>query len=229
MGLRNEVVSGPAGPLARIWAATCDSPTTFSSIASATPGFGFARIGGTTIVHLRGPVTAAAPLSCPADTEFFGADFRLGTYLPMFPRTGLANHRDVLLPTLPDGRIVLDGREWEMPTPYNVDVFVGRLARAGLLVVDPSVEELRHAGAIRGMPERTAQSRFVRAVGVSRRTLRVIERARDAARQLRSGASITDVIDDVGYHDQPHLTRTLRRLIGHTPAELIRGGMFLDL
>jgi AraC-like DNA-binding protein len=228
MGVHNEVVNGAAGPLARIWAASCDSPTGFSSLASVTPGFGFAQIGGTTTVHVRGPMTAAAPLFCPADTEFFGADFRLGTYLPMFPRTRLINGRDHLLPTLPDGRILLDGWEWEMPTPQNVDVFVDRLARAGLLVVDPLVEELRH-GAVRGMPERTAQSRFLRAVGVSRRTARVIERARYATRRLRNGASIADVVTDAGYHDQPHLTRSLRAMIGHTPAEVSRGGMFLDV
>ncbi|MBV9855759.1 MAG: hypothetical protein JOY82_14800 [Streptosporangiaceae bacterium] len=34
MGLSNAVVSGPAGPLARVWTARCDSPTDFSSIAS---------------------------------------------------------------------------------------------------------------------------------------------------------------------------------------------------
>ena len=229
MGIDNDVVSGPTGPLSRIWAATCDSPTGFSSLASVTPGFGFARIGGTTTVHVRGPMTAAAPLFCPADTEFFGADFRLGTHLPMFPRSRLTNGRDLLLPTLPDGRILLDGREWEMPTPQNVDVFVDRLARAGLLVVDPLVEDLRHGGAARGMPERTAQSRFLRAVGVSRRTVAVIERARYAARRLRGGASIADVVADAGYHDQPHLTRSLRAMIGHTPGEVARGGLFLDI
>lgn len=229
MGFRTEDVSGPAGPLARVWAATCDSPTGFSSLASVTPGFGFARIGGATTVHVRGPMTAAAPLFCPADTEFFGADFRIGTHLPMFPRTRLANGRDVLLPTLADGRILLDGRAWEMPTPQNVDVFVDRLARAGLLVVDPLVEDLLHDGAVRGMPERTAQSRFRRAVGVSRRTVAVIERARYATRRLRDGASIADAVAVAGYHDQPHLTRSLRRMIGHTPAEVARGGLFLDV
>jgi AraC-like DNA-binding protein len=229
VGFSTEAVSGPVGPLARIWAATCDSTTTFSSIASATPGFGFARISGTTTMHVRGPVTAAAPLSCPADTEFFGADFRLGTYLPMFPRSGLTNGRDIVLPTLPDGRILLDEREWEMPTPQNVDVFVDRLRRAGLLVVDPLVEELKQKRTIRGMAERTAQSRFRRAVGVSRRTVAVIERARYAARRLRGGASIAEVITDAGYHDQPHLTRSLRRMIGHTPAELARVSLFLDV
>ena len=108
-------------------------------------------------------------MSCPRDAEYFGADFRLGAYLPGFPPARLANLQDVVLPILPDGRILLDGREWEMPAPQNLDVFIDRLRHAGLLVFDPLVEELQHGGAVRAVPERTAQSRFVRAVGLSRR------------------------------------------------------------
>jgi Helix-turn-helix domain len=229
VGLSIDVVSRPDGPLVRVWTARCDSRTDLSSIASVAPGIAFARIDGATTVHLRGPETKATTLSCPADAEYFGADFRRGAYLPMFPPVRLANLQDALLPTLPDGRILLDGRAWEMPTPHNVDVFIDRLARAGLLVIDPLVEELQHGGAIRSVPERTAQSRFVRAVGVSRRTLQLIERARHAARLLRAGVAIADVIGNAGYYDQPHLTRMLRQLIGYTPAELARGGMFLNL
>jgi hypothetical protein len=229
VGLSNRVVSGPAGPLVRVWAAECDSPTDFSSLASVNPGIGFARVGGTTTVHLRGPATKASTLSCPRDAEYFGADFRLGAYLPLFPPARLANLEDAVLPTLPDGRILLGGRAWEMPTPQNVDVFIARLGRAGLLVFDPVVEELWHGGAIRTMPERTAQSRFMRAVGLSRRKLEMIERGRHAARLLRAGRAIADVVFDAGYHDQPHLSRSLRQLIGHTPAEVARGGLFLDL
>lgn len=229
VGLSSRVLSGPAGPLRRVWVGRCDKPTDFSSIASIGPGIGFAHIGGTTTVHLRGPVTKAATLSCPRDSEYFGVDFRLGAYLPIFPPARLADGQDRVLPRLPDGRILLGGRAWEVPTPQNVDVFVDRLERAGLLVVDPLVEQLRHGGAVRGVPERTAQSRFVRAVGLSRRTLQVIERARYAARRLRAGAAIADVVSAAGYYDQPDLTRSLRRLIGHTPGDLARGGMFLDL
>jgi hypothetical protein len=213
----------------RVWSAECDSPTDFSSLASVNPGIGFARIGGATTVHLRGPAANASILSCPRDAEYFGADFRLGAYLPMFPPAGLTNLRDAVLPTLPDGRILLDGRAWEMPTPQNLDVFIERLERAGLLVFDPLVEELQHGGAARTVPERTAQSRFVRAVGLSRRKLQMIERARHAARLLSAGTAIADVVFGAGYYDQPHLTRSLRQLIGHTPAEVMRGGVFLDL
>jgi hypothetical protein len=159
-------------------------------------------------------------LSCPRDAEYFGADFRLGAYLPMYPPAGLANLRDAVLPVLPDGRILLDGRAWEMPTPQNLDVFIDRLERAGLLIFDPLVEELRYAGAVGTMPERTAQSRFVRAVGLSRRKLQVIERGRHAARLLRAGTAIADVVFDAGLlrpaaadpvaatADRPHTSRS---------------------
>lgn len=229
VGLSNRVVSGPAGLIARVWAAECDCPTDFSSLASVSPGIGFVRVGGTTAVHLRGPATKASTLSCPRDAEYFGVDFRLGAYLPMFPPARLANLQDAVLPILPDGRLLLDGLAWEMPTPDNVDVFIGRIERAGLLVLDPLIEELQYHGAGAAMPERTIQSRFVRAVGLSRRKLQVVERGRQAARLLRAGTSIADVVIDAGYYDQPQLTRSLRQLIGHTPAEVARGGVFLDL
>lgn len=221
-------MGGPVGALERVWVAECDSPTDFSSLASARGGFGFVRVGGTTTVHLRGPASRASTLACPPDSVYFGVDLRIGAHLPAFPPARLANLRDAVLPTLPDGRVLLADRAWEMPTPQNVDVFVDRLVRAGLLVVDPLVERLRHERT-RDVPPRTAQSRFRRAVGLSHRELRIIERARQAAAMLRDGAAIADVVSTAGYYDQPHLTRSLRALIGHTPAEVARGGVFLSL
>jgi AraC-like DNA-binding protein len=217
-----DVVSGPTGRLERVWTAACDSPTDFSSLAKVNPGIAFARIAGRTSVHLRGPETKATTMSCPRDAEFFGAEFRLGAYLRLFPPAQLANLHDAVLPTLPDGRLLLGNVAWEMPTAHNIDVFIDRVEHAGLLVFDPLVAELRY-GAVSGVPARTAQSRFLRAVGLSRRNLLVIERARRAAELLRAGTSIADVVRDAGYFDQPHLTREVRQLIGHTPAVLARG------
>ena len=228
-GLSSRVVSGSAGPIERVWAAECGRATAFHSLASIRSGIGFARIGGTTAVHLRGPAKTATELSCPHDSEYFGVDFRVGAYLPAFPPGRLSNLRDAVLPVLEGGRILLDGQAWEMPTPQNVDVFVDRLRRAGLLVVDPLVEEMWHCGVSRKVPARTAQSRFARAAGLPLRTLRTIERARDAAGLLRAGVTIGEVVVAAGYHDQPHLTRSLRRLIGHTPGEVARGVGFLAL
>ncbi|WP_163568716.1 hypothetical protein [Fodinicola feengrottensis] len=130
----------------------------------------FARNGDKWTVHVRGPETRATHLTCPEGWEFFGVELQfVGAYLPLFPPSGLANLNDALLPTLSGDRILLDNRDWEMPTKQNVDVFVNRLVRAGLLIFDPLVEEIRHGERPRAMSERIAQIRFRRAVGVSRR------------------------------------------------------------
>lgn len=228
IGLRIDSVDEPDRRLTRIWSAACDRPTPFSSLASYTSGIGCVRVGGVTTVHLRGPATRATPLTCSAGSEFFGADFRTGAFLTVVQPARLINMGDTVLPALPDGRVVLGGRAWEVPTPDNIDVFVDRLEGAGLLSFDPLVEEFRYGGRV-PVADRTAQSRFLRAVGLSRRSFRVIERTRTAARWLRAGVPIGEVVAGTGFYDQPQLTRALRRLIGHTPAEVARGGMFLDL
>jgi methylphosphotriester-DNA--protein-cysteine methyltransferase len=49
-----------------------------------------------------------------------------------------------------------------------------------------------------------------------------IQRARLAARLLVNGRSVLDTTFEAGYFDQAHLTRSLKRLIGTTPARLSR-------
>ena len=41
---------------------------------------------------------------------------------------------------------------------------------------------------------------------------------------MKRGDSIADATHEAGYFDQPHLTRSLKRLIGQTPAELLHDG-----
>ena len=183
----------------------------------------FARSGDRLTVHLRGPETRATPLTCPEGCAFFGVELRPGAYLPGFPPSGLADMNDALLPTLSGNRILLDNRDWEMPTEQNVDVFVERLVRAGSLFFDPLVDEIRHGERPRAMSERTAQIRFRRAVGISRRKLVSIEQARHAAQLLAAGGSIAHVVTVGGYYDQAQLARAMRWATGHTPGELRSG------
>ena len=228
MAISRDVVAGPGRRSARIWTATCDTVTPFTSIAKINPGIAFTRLGGATKVTLRGPETRAATWPCePA--EFFGVELRLGARLAMFAPANLADLHDVDLPVGPNGTFEFGGLDWELPGPGNVDVFLDRLERAGLLVFDPVVEDLYHGVAVPGLARRTAQDRFVRGVGISHRKLRSIERARDAARQLIAGVPIATVIAATGYYDQPHLTRAMQLYLGQTPAELGRDSRFVDL
>lgn len=229
MGLTFNEVAGELPLVQRVWSASCDADTDFASAAKASPMIAFARSDDGVTVHLRGPETRGTSLMCREGWEFFGVELRPGAYLPLYPPSGLADLNDALLPTLPGERILLDNREWEMPTAQNVDVFLDRLVRAGLVIFDPLVDEIRNGERPRGMSERIAQIRFRRALGISHRKLVSIEQAQHAARLLTAGKSIADVVTAGGYYDQSQLARAMRWATGHTPGELRRGISFLAL
>lgn len=227
MGLVFDAVTGELPLVRRVWSAHCEATTGFTSVAKGSAMIAFARNGDRWTVHLRGPETTATELTCPEGWEFFGVELRLGAYLPLFPPADLADLNDALLPTPSGDRILLDNRDWEMPTAQNVDVFVTRLVRAGLLFFDPFVDDIRHGERPRSMSERTAQIRFRQAVGISHRKLVSIEQAQRAARLLAAGEPIADVVTDCGYYDQPQLARAMRWATGHTPGALRSGTSFL--
>jgi Helix-turn-helix domain len=229
MGLIFDAVTGELPLVQRVWSASCDATTGFISAAKASSVIAFARSDDGLTVHIRGPETTGTSLTCPEDCDFFGVELRPGAYLPLYPPSGLTDLNDALLPTLPGDRILLDNRDWEMPNEQNVDVFVNRLVRAGLLIFDPLVDEIRHGERPRGMSERIAQIRFRRAVGISHRKLVSIEQAQHAAQLLTAGRSIADVVTASGYYDQPQLARAMRWATGHTPGELRSGIPFLAL
>ncbi|TDD05245.1 AraC family transcriptional regulator [Nonomuraea deserti] len=229
MGLIFNSVASELQLVQRVWSASCAATTGFSSAAKASSMIAFARGHDGLTVHVRGPETRGTSLTCLEGWEFFGVELRLGAYLPLYPPSGLIDLRDALLPILPGGRILLDNRDWEIPTEQNIDVFVNRLARAGLLFFDPLVDEIRHGERPRGMSERIAQIRFRRAVGISHRKLASIEQARHAAQLLMAGRSIADVVTEGGYYDHSQLARAMRWATGHTPGELRSGVSFLAL
>jgi AraC-like DNA-binding protein len=110
----------------------------------------------------------------------------------------------------------------EYPSFDNAETFVERLAKPGVLARDPIVEDT----LLRRPPNlslRSAQRRFLQSTGVTYATFRQIERARYATMLLREGVSILDVVSRLGYFDQAHLTRSLKRFIGETPGKIMLG------
>jgi methylphosphotriester-DNA--protein-cysteine methyltransferase len=75
-------------------------------------------------------------------------------------------------------------------------------------------------GHLKDRKLRTIQRRFLQATGLTQGAARQIERARYATHLLQQGTSIPDTVFEAGYFDQPHLTRSLKCLIGQTPAQI---------
>jgi AraC-like DNA-binding protein len=168
---------------------------------------------------VRGPETRATPLGdCPADGEWLGIRLKLGTVLPLLPARTLVD-ATVTLPEATSKTFWLGGSAWQFPDYDNADTFVDWLVREGLLLRELVVGAALQ-GQVKDLSLSTIQRRFLWATGVTQSTARQIERARSATHLLQQGVSILDTIHEVGYFDQPHLTRSLKYFIGQTPAQL---------
>lgn len=202
-----------------VWRTHSERAGTFTSIAASNWEMVVTTFNGKTTITARGPETKASQADFPPDAEFFGITFRLGTFMPHLPIRTLLDRQDATLPEASSNSFWLYGSAWELPTFENADVFVDRLIRQGILVRDPVVE-----AAIRGRtPDvsiRSLQYRFLRATGLTHRTIQQIERARSAVSLLERGTPISDTALQLGYFDQAHLTNSLKRFVGRTPARI---------
>jgi AraC-like DNA-binding protein len=72
------------------------------------------------------------------------------------------------------------------------------------------------AGAVGASPTHLVRS-FTRRFGLPPHAYVVARRVEAARRLLLAGRAPADVAATVGFHDQPHLTRTFRRHVGTTP------------
>jgi hypothetical protein len=190
----------------------------FISVAGSQWEMVVTRQNGGAQLTLRGPEPRATTASIPQEAEFFGVAFTLGTFMPVFPPGRLVD-RPLTLPATRNGSFWLDGYRLELPTPENVDVFVARLRRRDLLVHDP-VAAAALDGEVPGLSTRTIERRVSRATGLTRGLIRQIRRAERAVELLSSGVAPLEVAHLAGYADQPHLTRSLRRLVGQTPSQI---------
>jgi AraC-like DNA-binding protein len=205
----------------RVWRCRSEAAGTFLSIASCHWEIVVTRLRGATSVTLRGPETRVRELDCPAEGEWLGIRFKLGSFMPRLPASRLIDGQDVTVPS-DDGRMFwLGGDTWEIPGFENAEGFVASLVRRDLVVRDSAVDAALHGDL--AFSRRTGQRHFLSATGITLSAFRQIQRARRAANLLRQGVSIGDTVHEAGYFDQAHLTRSLKRLVGQTPANIAAG------
>jgi hypothetical protein len=202
----------------KIWRARSVPSKAFISIAASHWEIVIWRQAGNTHVTIRGPETRATAMPIPVDAEFFGVQFRLGTFMPDFPVPMLVD-RDLTLPSRIGNTFRLGGSVWEIPDYENVEVFLGQLARKGLITFDPVVVKAMEDGPI-DLSQRSIERRVRRATGLTLGAIKQINRAYKATALLDAGATIQDVVIEAGYADQAHLTRSLKRFMGQTPGRI---------
>jgi hypothetical protein len=182
----------------------------------------FVRHDGRAQPLVVGPWTGAGVASWGKDAEILWIKFKLGTFMPHLPVRHLLD-RETILPGAAQQSFWLKSSAWRFPDFDNVETFVDRLARDELLVCDPVV----NAALRNQLPDisaRTVRHRFLRATGLTQSHIHQMKRAQQAAALLQQGVSILDTVFEAGYYDQSHLTRSLKRFVGYTPAEIASAG-----
>ena len=202
----------------QVWQTHSEPDDAFISVAVSHWEMVVTRQGASAQVTVLGPETTATAATIPQDAEFFGIQFSLGTFMPRLPPGPLVD-RALTLPPAPRSSFWLDGSRFAIPGMDDVDAFVAALVRAGTLVHDPVVPAAV-GGGVQALSARSVQRRVARATGLTPGAVRQIRRAQAAVELLADGVSPLDAAYQAGYTDQPHLTRSLRRFAGQTPAEI---------
>lgn len=180
----------------------------------------FVRHKGAQQVLVVGPWTAAGETSWGPDAEILWIKFKLGTFMPDLP-VNKCRDAETPLPLGAFNSVWINGASWQFPDFENADLFVKKLVREDALVHDPLVTTTLHDDdVVPDVAPRTLRHRFLRATGLTYSHVRQAERARRAVTLLEQGVSILDTVFEAGYYDQPHLTRSLQRFFGSTPAQL---------
>jgi len=205
----------------RIWRCHSERAGTFLSIAASHWEMVVTRHRGKTFLTVRGPETKATTADCPAEAEWLGIRFKLGTFMPQLPARNLLDRRDVTLPEATNQSFWLNGSAWEYPDFENAETFVNRLVHDDLIARDLIVNAALQGHRLK-QSLRSEQRHFLQATAMTQSTFRQIERARHATNLLRQGVSILDTVYEAGYFDQAHLTRSLKHLVGQTPAKIRR-------
>jgi AraC-like DNA-binding protein len=205
----------------RVWRCHSEGADPFLSIAVSRCELVVSKLQGKIGVTMRGPETRATQMGdCPGGGEWFGIILKPGAFLPLLPPERLVDG-EVNLPVVSRYSFWLSGSTWQLPDYENADTFVDWLVRKDLLVRDPLVDAALQ-GLVKNCEARTVQRHFLRATGLTQGAARQIERARYATCLLRQGVSILDTVEQAGYFDQPHMTRSLRHFIGQTPAQILQ-------
>jgi len=230
VALRFETRASDSPWVETVWTCTSERVTEMTSVAAVSWGLVFWERDGRAYAAISGPETRTGIAPVPEGASFVGIEFAVGTSPRVVPTAALVDG-GVELPGATRGTFRLDGDRWETPGPDDAEALVERLVRAGAVLRDPLVAEVRggHRPAVSG---RTLERRFLAATGLTQGAVRQIERAREASTLLAAGVPVTDVVTGLDYFDTPHLARALRRYVGRTARQLgegTGGAIALDL
>lgn len=206
-----------------MWRTVDETDGTYMAAADGSWDMVFTKtLEGKVTVRLSGPSTTTTPVHYKKGNRNFGMRFKQGVFLT---HISVAKAVDVTetLPMPNDHSFLLGGHVLEIPSYETLDKFVETLEKLGLISEDPLVRAALEKAKY-GASQRSLQRRFGQAVGMTPAYIKQIERAWKAVDLLQQGKTITEVVHELGYADQAHLNRNIKKVTGLTPRQNAQRG-----
>lgn len=118
-----------------------------------------------------------------------------------------------------DDVFLLDGMTLPLPTFVNAEELVDEMVAGGLLKSDDLVARA-FSEKPKAASKRSVQQHFKKTTGITQKDFQQIRRAQEAVRQLKVGKSAAEVAAGLGYTDQSHMIRSIKKIMGHLPSNL---------
>jgi AraC-like DNA-binding protein len=201
-----------------VWQTVCLS----DGIYKATPDGSWDLIlsvapDGQASVFLSGQATAPVEVPYSAGEHSVVISFAAHVYLKQDKE--VRTEAAIRLLPVQGNNFFLDGIELPLPTFSNAEELVDKMTENNLLQSDDVV-----ARAFTSRPKpaskRSVQQHFKKTTGITQKDFQLIRRAQDAVRRLKAGESAAEVAADLGYTDQPHMIKSIKKIMGHLPSDL---------
>jgi AraC-like DNA-binding protein len=116
-------------------------------------------------------------------------------------------------------RFNLDGADLPLPTFEQAEDLVDQMIRARLLKSDDLVATA-FSTKPKAASQRSVQQHFKRTTGITQKDFQMIRRAQEAVRRLKRGEAPARVAAELGYSDQPHMIKSIKKIMGRLPSNL---------
>lgn len=173
---------------------------------------------GSRQVMLTGQATKPTTVPYRAGTGSVVISFIPGAYLSHLTGEEMIDLIE-MLPNFDETHFNLAGHTFEIPSYDTVELLVEKMITAGILKHDNVVDTILE-GDQKAISPRVAQRHFVKATGMTQSYLMQIRRAQEAVRLLQKGEKPIDVALNAGYSDQPHLAKSLKKIMGSSPSNV---------
>lgn len=174
---------------------------------------------GSRSMMITGQATKTMLVPYSAGTSSVVISFVPGAYLEGYHLPKIVDSFEIL-PSADDDHFQLVGHMFEFPKNFDeAEALVAELAQLEILKLNSVVDRTLKGSGL-AMSARARQRHFTNTTGITRKSFEQIKQAQQAVSRLKQGAKPSDVAAETGYSDQPHLARSLKKIMSTKPSRV---------